>query len=84
MSEQRFTLIDDGRPVHVSAVYEQGRPEAAERHFVRAGERAPHDFTIRRGSMSMRGIDPMGPEFRRMSQEWAMAGRRYCQPLPGA
>lgn len=58
------------------------RREAAERHFVRAGELAPHDFTIRRGTMPMRGIDPMGPEFRQMLQEWVGGGRPYYRPLP--
>jgi hypothetical protein len=62
-------------------LFEQGRPEAAERHFVRAGELAPHDFTIRRGTMPMRGIDPMGPRFRGMLQEWTAAGRPYYRPL---
>lgn len=61
---------------------EQGRPEAAARHFLRAGELAPHDFTIRRGTMPMRGVDPMGPEFRAMFQAWAAAGHRYYRPLP--
>lgn len=60
----------------------QGRTEAAERHFVRAGELAPHDFTIRRGSMPIRGIDPMGPQFREMIQAWAAAGHPYYRPLP--
>ncbi|MCI0545929.1 MAG: thioredoxin family protein [Candidatus Rokubacteria bacterium] len=59
-----------------------GRAEAAERHFVRAGELAPHDFTIRRGSMPIRGIDPMGPDFRAMVQAWAAAGNAYYRPLP--
>ncbi len=59
-----------------------GRPEAAARHFTRAGELAPHDFTIRRGTMPLRGIDPMGPEFRRMLGEWTAAGHRYYRPLP--
>lgn len=63
-------------------LHTQGRAEAAERHFVRAGELAPHDFTIRRGSMRMRGLDPMGPEFRQMSREWAAAGNSYYLPLP--
>lgn len=63
-------------------LFEQGRAEAANRHFIRAGELAPHDFTIRRGSMPMRGLDPMGPEFRQMSREWAAAGHRYYLPLP--
>ncbi len=60
----------------------EGRDEAADRHFRRAGELAPHDFTIRRGSMPMRGIDPRGPEFVTMVVEWAQAGNRYYTPLP--
>lgn len=63
-------------------LFEQGRPEAAERHFVRAGELARHDFTIRRGTMPIRGIDPMGPQFRAMLQEWTKAGKSYYRPLP--
>jgi hypothetical protein len=59
-----------------------GRREAAERHFVRAGELAPHDFTIRRGSMPIRGLDPMGPPFREMRDAWAAAGHAYYLPLP--
>jgi hypothetical protein len=59
-----------------------GRQEAAERHFLRAGELAPHDFTIRRGSMPMRGVDPMGPHFRTMLQDWVGGGRPYYRPLP--
>jgi len=59
-----------------------GRREAAERHFLRAGELAPHDFTIRRGTMPMRGIDPMGPDFRTMLQDWVGGGRPYYRPLP--
>jgi hypothetical protein len=59
-----------------------GAREAAERHFVRAGELAPHDFTIRRGSMPIRGVDPMGPQFREMLQAWVGSGRPYYRPLP--
>ncbi len=58
----------------------RGRHAAAERHFVRAGELAPHDFTIRRGTMPMRGLDPMGPEFRAMRQSWVGAGNPYYRP----
>ena len=50
-------------------------------HFERGGELAPHDFTIRRGTMPMRGIDPMGPQFRTMLGEWTQAGRPYYRPL---
>jgi hypothetical protein len=63
-------------------LFRRGRVEAAARHFVRAGELAPHDFTIRRGTMPMRGLDPMGPEFRTMLAEWTAAGRPYYRPLP--
>ena len=63
-------------------LYEQGRPAAAERRFVQAGELAPHDFTIRRGTMPMRGIDPMGPQFREMLGAWTKAGNPYYKPLP--
>jgi hypothetical protein len=63
-------------------LFERGRPAAAERHFVRAGELAPHDFTIRRGTMPVRGIDPMGPAFRAMMQDWVGAGNPYYRPLP--
>ena len=59
----------------------QGRTEAAERHFERAGELAPHDFTIRRGSLPIRGISPRGEEFRRMHGDWEAAGRPYYEPL---
>ena len=63
-------------------LHARGRGAAAERHFLRAGELAPHDFTIRRGSMPMRGLDPMGPEFRAMVADWAAQGHRYYEPLP--
>jgi hypothetical protein len=63
-------------------LWKMGRSSAAERHFLRGGELAPHDFTIRRGTMPMRGIDPMGPEFRTMLQEWVRSGRPYYRPLP--
>jgi hypothetical protein len=62
-------------------LHEQGRGEAAERHFLRGGELAPHDFMIRRGSMPIRGINSMGPEFFKMTQEWAAAGHEYYLPI---
>ncbi len=63
-------------------LWERGRSDAAARHFERASTLAPHDFAIRRGTMPMRGIDPMGPEFRRMFAEWKDAGQAYYRPLP--
>jgi hypothetical protein len=50
-------------------LHRSGRVEAAERHFVRAGELAPGDWTIRRGSMPIRGMNPMGPEFFELAKE---------------
>jgi hypothetical protein len=63
-------------------LFEHGRSAAAARHWIRAGELAPHDFTIRRGTMPLRGADPMGPEFRQMREAWAAAGHPYYRPLP--
>lgn len=48
---------------------QNGQAEAAERHFVRAGELAPLDWTIRRGSMPVRGQNPFGPEFFTLAEE---------------
>lgn len=44
-------------------LHKSGRTEAAERHFERACELAPLDWTIQRGSMPIRGRNPFGPEF---------------------
>ncbi len=63
-------------------LHRTGRREAAERHFVRAGELAPHDFTIRRGSMPIRGLDPMGADFAPIFEEWMEAGKPYYAPMP--
>jgi hypothetical protein len=63
-------------------LHQAGKIAAAERHFVCAGTLAPHDFTIRRGSMPIRGLDPMGPAFAELYTEWQQAGRPYYRPLP--
>jgi len=58
-------------------LHRQGHHEAAEIHFVRAGELAPNDWTIRRGSMPIRGLDPMGEPFIELYQQWVAAGSPY-------
>jgi peroxiredoxin len=50
-------------------LHRQGRSGAAERHFARAGELSPEDWTIRRGSMPIRGDNPMGPKFFELAKE---------------
>jgi hypothetical protein len=54
---------------------QRGDAEAAEHHFRRAGELSPHDWTIRRGSMPIRGVNPMGPDFFALYREWEAAGK---------
>lgn len=60
---------------------QRGHGEDAEPHYVRAGELAPHDFTIRRGTMLIRGLDPMGEDFMKIVNEWTEAGNAFYRPL---
>jgi hypothetical protein len=54
-----------------------GDDVGAERNFALACELAPHDWTIRRASMPLRGGDPFGAEFFELVTEYNEAGRPY-------
>jgi peroxiredoxin len=56
-------------------LHAQGYPEAANQHWERAIELSPFDWTIRRGSMGLRGQNPFGLDFATVWEEWDKAGR---------
>ncbi len=53
----------------------EGRADLAERHFARALDLAPDDWTIQRGTMPLRGEDPFGQEFFDFMTAWEARGR---------
>jgi peroxiredoxin len=56
-------------------LYQHGAPELAAEHWREAIRLSPHDWTIRRGSMWLRGENPFGSEFAEAWMEWNDAGR---------
>ena len=54
-----------------------GDDATARRHFERAAELAPNDWTIRRAAMPLTGVDPFGAEFFEMYTAWQAAGSPY-------
>ena len=53
----------------------EGHDDAGNAHLARALELAPDDWTIHRGSMPVRGMDPFGQEFFDFYERWQAAGR---------
>ena len=54
-----------------------GADAVAGRHFARAGELAPDDWTVRRAAMPLQGVDPFGPEFFTIYEQWQANGSPY-------
>jgi hypothetical protein len=54
-----------------------GDEAGATRNFDLAGELAPHDWTIRRAMMPLRGEDPFGDKFFELAAEFNAAGRPF-------
>lgn len=61
-----------------------GHGALAEVHYANAVELAPLDWTISRGSMPARGLDPFGQDFFDLYQAWDEAGRPDYVGLEGA
>ena len=62
-------------------LWERGRGEAAARHFESATEVAPGDIMIQRGTMRMRSMDPMGPDYGPIARGIAGRGFRLHRPI---
>ena len=60
-----------------TALRDRGDQVGAERNFDQAVDLAPHDWTIRRAAMPLRGEDPFGENFMTMFGEWKDAGQPY-------
>ncbi|MEM9204304.1 MAG: tetratricopeptide repeat protein, partial [Actinomycetota bacterium] len=59
------------------ALRDRGDQAGADRHFDRAAELAPNDWTIRRAMLPLRGGDPFGPEFFELYEAWKEQGMPY-------
>lgn len=55
-------------------LHRTGHDDDAVRHFTRAAELAPWDWTTRRGALPLTGRDPFGQEFFDFVGEWNEAG----------
>jgi peroxiredoxin len=65
-------------------LYQVGAAEDASAHWREAIQLSPFDWTIRRGSMWLRGENPFGTEFAEAWMEWESAGRPDYATLAAA
>ncbi|WP_084722853.1 TlpA disulfide reductase family protein [Streptomonospora alba] len=65
-------------------LHRRGATAAADRHYTRAAELAPHDVTLRRGLMGLRGEDPFGDAYFALRDELGAAGIPIYRPLEAA
>jgi tetratricopeptide (TPR) repeat protein len=65
-------------------LHQTGAAEEAAEHWQRAIKLSPYDWTIRRGSMWLRGENPFGSEFAEAWMEWENAGRPDYASLAAA
>jgi peroxiredoxin len=56
-------------------LFQQGNVDAAKNHWDKAIFLSPNDWTIRRGSMRLRGEDPFGNDFFQVWDEWEKSGK---------
>lgn len=63
-------------------LYENDKRSSAEDYFNKAIELAPNDVAIRRGSMRMRGKNPLGLGFLWLAIKRYLKGFSYYNPLP--
>ena len=84
--EQALTAVADLSDDEIDARLEfrvaahlrrSGDEAGAAGHFERAGQLAPHDFTIRRAMMPLTGVDPFGEAFFELWAEFQAAGSPY-------
>jgi peroxiredoxin len=56
-------------------LYQHGQIDASKDHWEKAIALSPNDWTIRRGSMWLRGEDPFGNDFFQVWDEWEKSGK---------
>jgi len=75
-----YSADDEAAQLHFRVAAElrrRGDDEGAARNFDRAAELAPHDWTIRRAMLPLRGEDPFGQGFFDLYGEHQAAGSPY-------